>query len=304
MPNMDWRIKYYGVQALTLVASLFILAAGAVPGLLSEDFKWTIWLALPIATIIGGVGWFIARRFAPHTARHLSPREWEELRGALEDVPVISLFHVFLADRSRLERFRYIPLLQRYLWERLADDEVDCDRVARAAFVLHTFGIDMKEYLDGLPLIPDPVLQAWIRDMAAEPKVLQHRENLKEHMGTLSGFINDLADKDDDKAMSAAWHLLLFGPLAHQQLRNGLGHRDPKVREACLGLLEIQSNWPERMEDLATRIRRDVHPSVQQAAMELLAMEGKAALPVLEEACADPFLAGKAEALIAEIQAQ
>ena len=102
MPNMDWRIKYYGVQALAFFTSLFIVGLGMLPGLFSNDFKWVLWLALPVATLIGGMGWLIARRFAPHTAKHLSPKEWEELRGALEDVPVISVFHVFLADRSRV----------------------------------------------------------------------------------------------------------------------------------------------------------------------------------------------------------
>ena len=123
MPNMDWRIKYYGVQALAFFLSLFILLLGMIPGLFSPDFKWVLWLALPLATVVGGVGWFIARRFSPHTSKHLSPREWDELRTALEDVPVISLFHVFLADRGRMERFRYIPFLERYLWERLAEEE-------------------------------------------------------------------------------------------------------------------------------------------------------------------------------------
>ncbi len=301
MPNLDWRIKYYGVQAISFMASFLILVISAVPGLISEDLSWTIWLGLPLAVVIGGAGWLLARRFSPHTrTRHLSPREWEELRGALEDVPVISLFHVFLADRSRLERFRYLPLLKRYLWETLAEDDVDYERVVRAAFVLHTFGTDMNEFTDAVPLVQDPVVQAWFQDLIAEPKKLTQRQHLRAHIGGLSKQVASLAD--DDGAFEAAWRLMLFGPLAHQEMRHGLSHRDPKVREACLGLLEIQQAWPERFDDLATRIRRDVHPSVQQAAMELLAMDGAKAVEVLQEAQQDPFLAAKAEELLKEIQ--
>ncbi len=304
--GLDWRVKYYGVQAATFLMSTFIVGVGLLPGLFSDSFKWTVWLALPLAMAIGGVGWLVAGRFSPHKARHLSPREWEELRGALEDVPVISVFHVFLADRSRMERFRYVPLLQRYLWECLGEDKVDCGRVARAAFVLHNFGVDMSEYQEGLPLIPDPVLRAWMEDLAAEPGSLKVREHLREHTGEISGLINALAEpanEEGDPAMEAAWRLMLFDELAHQNLRAGLDHRDPKVREACLGLLEVRRVWPERHDDLVRRIQRDVNPSVQQAAMELLALAGKAALPVLNEVMADPFLAAKAEELIAEIEA-
>lgn len=302
MPNLDWRIKYYGVQALAFVVSLVILLLGALPGLIDPALNWTLWLALPLSACVGAVGWWLASRFRPYSARHLSPREWEELRGALEDVPVMSVIHVFAADRSRMERFRYLPLLERYLWGALAEDKVDAERVVRAAFVLHTFGFDMSEFNDAPPLIPDPIVRAWFQDLIAEPGQLKQREHMRAHLGTLSATINKLAA--DDEAMDSAWRLMLFGELAHQALRDALGHRDPKVREASLGLLEIQGVWPERFDDLSTRIRRDVHPSVQQAAMELLSMEGKKALPVLEEVLQDPFLAGKAEELIQEIQAR
>ena len=303
---MDWRIKYYGIQGLSFVSSLLIVVLGVLPGIFSESLKWILWLALPLATLLGGLGWLFAQRFAPHSTKHLSPREWEELRSALEDVPVISLFHVFLADKTRMERFRYVPFLERYLWDQLSQEEVDNGCVARAAFVLHHFGVDMGDFLDGLPLLSDEILKAWIRDLASEPGVLRRREHLAEMIEDVPALVSDLAKVSSEKgdpAMEAAWRLMLFGPLAHEELRLGLDHREPKVREASLGLLEVQGGWDKRHDDLVKRIERDVHPSVQQAAMELVALEGKAALPILYQARNDAFLAGKAEELINEIEA-
>ena len=303
---MDWRLKYYGVRGLSVVAGLFIFLLGVLPGLFSESLKWALWFALPLATVTGGLGWLFAKRFSPHSKKHLSPREWEELRGALEDVPVISLFHVFLADKRRMERFRYVPFLERYLWDQLSQEEVDCGCVARAAFVLHHFGVDMTEYLDGLPLVPDEILCAWLRDLAAEPGVLRRRAHLAAMVEEIPRLIDALAGartEAEAPAMEAAWRLMLFGPLAHEALRQGLDHTDPKVREAALGLLEVQGGWERRHEDLVRRIERDVHPSVQHAAMELIALEGKPALEILRGARNDAFLASKAEELINEIEA-
>jgi hypothetical protein len=307
MPNLDWRIKYYGIQSVTFMISLVLIGAGLGLTWLMES-SGALWASLPLAAMSGGLGWILAQRFAPHNAKHLSPREWAELQSALEDVPVLSVFHLFTVDRSRLEKFRYLPLLKRYLWECLADDQVHPARVTRAAFLLHTFGEDLSEYEEGLPLVSDALVRAWFMDLLAEPRVLRKRDHLRQHLGQISGLVKDLGATPEegdelDPGMEAAWRLALFGPLARQQLRAGLDHRDPKVREACLALLEIVRDWPERHKDLVTRIQRDVHPSVQQAAMELLALEGKKSIPVLQEQLNDPFLRSRAEELINDIEA-
>ncbi len=70
-----------------------------------------------------------------------------------------------------------------------------------------------------------------------------------------------------------------------------------------MALLEIIRDWPERRKDLMTRIQRDVHPSIQQAAMELLALEGRQAIPILQEHAQDPFLSARALELINDIEA-
>ena len=101
--------------------------------------------------------------------------------------------------------------------------------------------------------------------------------------------------------MEAAWKLLLFGPMAQEQLRAGLKAKEPRVREACLALMALQTNWPTRTEDLEERIRSDINPSVQHAAMKLISLNGKSAIPILKEMSKDPFLAGRAGELLSEI---
>jgi hypothetical protein len=302
---MDWRIKYYGLQAVAFAVTMFLIAVGF--GLtIWLDSDWPIWIVLPIGALISGGAWLLAQGFAPHSGKHLTPREWEELRGALEDVEVMSVFHIVSVDKRALERFKYLPLLKRYLWECMAEEEIDGARVVRAAFLLHTFGEDLREYSDAIVLIPDPVVQAWFSDIIAERRGLRRRDALREEMPRVRTLLRQMAQEpedgsDVDPTMEAAWRLLLFGPLAHQELRHGLADKDPKVREACLALLELQTAWPERKQDLEERLRRDLHPSVQHAAMELLAMDGRAAIPVLQEAAADPFLAGRAGELLKEL---
>lgn len=307
MSNIDWRIKYYGVQLLSLGMSTTVILAGVL-GMWLLESNLALWASVPVAAALGGAGWWTARHFSPHSAKHLSPREWEELRGAMEDVPVLSVFHIFTVDRSRLERFRHIPLLKRYLWEVMAEDEVDERRVVRAAFLLHAFKENLQEYEEGLPLVEDEIVCAWMRDLIRERNGLKERANLRALLPEIPRLIKQLAtptpeDDSEDEAMEAAWRLVLFGPLAHQQLRSGLEHRDPRVRESCLALLEIIRDWPERHKDLTTRIQRDVHPSVQMAAMELIATEGRKALSILQEQMSDPFLRGRAEELINNIEA-
>jgi hypothetical protein len=308
MSGLDWRIKYYGIQLLTFLVSLALLSAGVFLSWLM-DGSGALWAAAPLAGMSGALGWILAQRYAPHNKKHLSPREWAELQAALEDVPVLSVFHVFTVDRSRLEKFRYIPLLRRYLWECMAEEQVDLSRVVRAAFLLHTFGEDLSEYREGLPLLHDAVVVAWLSDLIAERRQLVRREHMRGQLGEVSRLVREMAEAQggaglDDPLMGAAWRLALFGPLARQQLRNALDHREPRVREAVLALLEISRDWPERHQDLVNRIKRDVHPSVQQAAMELLAVEGRKAIPVLQEQLQDPFLQARAEELISDIEAK
>ena len=310
--GLDWRVKYYGTQVASFLGSGALIAGGLV-GYWALESPWALWASLPMGAACGGIGWAIARRFSPYNARHLSPREWEELRSALEDVPVLSVFHLFAVDRSRLEKFKYIPLLQRYLWECLAEEPVDPARVARAAFLLHTFQIDLKEYEEALELVDDALVRAWLQDLLREKGEVRKREQLRHHQGELPRLVQALAEtpKEEergrkgvvDASMEAAWRLALFGPLARQHLRSGLEHRDPRVREACLALLEIIRDWPERHGDLVSRMQRDVHPSVQQAAMELLAVEGRKAVPALKELAEDPFLGARAQELIQDIEA-
>ena len=302
---MDWRIKYYGLQVVAFAITVLLISVGfALKFVLESD--WPLWLTLPLGCLISAGAWLLAQRFAPHSGKHLTPREWEELRGALEDVEVMSVFHIVSVDKRRLERFRYLPLLKRYLWECLAEEKIDGARIVRAAFLLHTFGEDLREYSDAVVLIGDPVVQAWFRDIIAERRGLRRRDHLAQETERIRVLVRQLADEPEseeaeDPTMAAAWRLLLFGPLAHQELRHGLGAKDPKVREACLALLELQQAWPERKQDLEERLRRDLHPSVQHAAMELLALDGRAAIPVLQEAAADPFLAGRAGELLKEL---
>lgn len=302
---MDWRIKYYGLQAFAFAVTIFLIAVGfALKFILDSD--WPVWLTLPVGCVISGAAWLLAQRFAPHSGKHLTPREWEELRGALEDVEVMSVFHIVSVDKRALERFKYLPLLKRYLWECLAEEDINGERIVRAAFLLHTFGEDLREYGDAIVLIQDPVVQAWFRDIIAERRGLRRRDHLREEMGRIRTLIRQLAQEpeDDDSAdpaMGAAWRLLLFGPLAHQELRHALADKEPRVREACLAILELQHNWPERRTDLEERLKRDIHPSVQHAAMELLAMDGRSAIPMIQEASNDPFLAGRAGELLKEL---
>jgi hypothetical protein len=148
---LDRRIKYYGIQGGAAALSGLILLVA----LLSSS-GWALWcLALPLCVGIGGGGWWLSRRFGAETSRHLTPQEWAELRGALEDLPVLSVLHLFGQDRTRLERFRYLPLLKQSLWEALAEDQVDVGRVVRIAFLLHAFRQDLREYSEVIPAVPD-----------------------------------------------------------------------------------------------------------------------------------------------------
>jgi hypothetical protein len=300
---MDWRIKYYGLQGIALSFTAVLIAAGF--GLaFFLDREWPVWLTLPLGCLITGAGWLVAQNFAPHSGKHLTPREWEELRGALEDVAVMSVFHIVTVDKRRLERFRYLPLLRRYLWECFAADEIDEERIVRAAFLLHNFGEDLSEFSDAAVLIEDPVVRSWFQDVIVERRGLRRREALLRQTDCIPTLMRDLGQEpsdDGDPAMQAAWRLLLFGPIAHEKIREGLTAKSPRIREASLALLAIQHQWPERRTDLEARLRDDLNPSVQHAAMELIALDGRAAIPILEEMAQDPFLSGRAGELLSEI---
>ncbi len=308
MSNLDWRTKYYGTQFVSFVFSMAILSTGIILAFIA-NYEWALWAALPASTLTGFGGWLMARRFTPHNAKHLSPREWQELRSALEDVPVLSVFHVFAIDKRRLEKFRYIPSLKRYLWECLSEDEVDHGRVARAVFLLHKFEVDLSEYEESAILLSDPLVLAWFRDIMAERKVLRKREHLREHIGEIRGLVKqleapeqELAEGAPNPVLEAAWHIALFGDLAAGELRSALDDRNDNVRESVLALMEIQGNWPERRKDLERRFQREINPSVQMAIMELLALDGRSALSILNEARADPYVGKKAEELISNIE--
>ena len=302
---IDWRIKSYGVQAVGIFVSSVILGVTFLVGAPS----WSVFcLALPLTMVIVGGTWWIGQKFKPTSGHHLTPREWEELRSALEDVPVLSVLHLFPQDKRRLERFRYIPLLRSHLWELLAEDDVKLDDVVRAAFLLHTFGQDLTEYTEVAALIPDPVVTAWLKDAAAEPRAIVRRTNLLTVTDRIPELIGQLAKSDpfvdkpnEDKGQQAAWRIQLFGTLAFDDLREGLEHEDPRVRESCLALLEIQPRWPQRRADLLRRINHDRHPTVKRGALELLAMDTASdVLPILKNLAMDPLVGERAAEIVRE----
>lgn len=302
--GLDRRIKYYGIQAAALFLSGLILLVALLwsPG-------WGLWCAaLPLCAAIGGAGWWLSRRFTADTTRHLKPQEWAELRGALEDVPVLSVLHLFKQDKKRLARFRYIPLLQQSLWEVLAEDLVDLNRVARIAFLLHTFNQDLKEYAEAFPVIEDPVVLAWLMDLAAEPGQLTRRHHLAQQLHRLPTLIDELGtglpgidEPNDDPGQQAAWRVMLFGPLALDPLRAALDHDNPAVREASMALMTLQEQWPTRRPDLLRRLNQDEHPSVRHGALEILALEGPQNLPIIQRCLQDPVLAERATELMREL---
>lgn len=301
---LDRRIKYYGIQGGAAALSGLILLVA----LLSSS-GWALWcLALPLCVGIGGGGWWLSRRFGAETSRHLTPQEWAELRGALEDLPVLSVLHLFGQDRTRLERFRYLPLLKQSLWEALAEDQVDVGRVVRIAFLLHAFRQDLREYSEVIPAVPDPIVQAWMMDLVAEPGRLTRRQHLQGQAHHIPRLVEELGtgypgidEPKDDPGHNAAWRLLLFGPLATTQVHRALSHEDPRVREGALAVMALQEPWGTRRADLLHMLQRDEDPTLRRAALELLALEGRAALDIVRACQNDRDLGERARELAREL---
>lgn len=302
---LDRRIKYYGIQGGAAAISGLILLLT----LLLSSSGWALGcVALPLCVAIGGGGWWLSRRYGAETSRHLKPQEWAELRGTLEDLPVLSVLHLFGQDRSRLERFRYLPLLRQTLWEALAEDKVDVDRVVRVAFLLHAFRQELKEFAEAIPVVPDPVVQAWLLDLVAEPAKLQRRQHLQREVHRIPRLVEELGtgypgidEPKDDPGQNAAWRLLLFGPLATEAIHRGLSHDDPRVREGSLAVMMLQEQWGTRRPDLLRILQRDDTPTLRRAALELLALEGASALGVVQHYAADPELGERARELAREL---
>ncbi|MBH25420.1 MAG: hypothetical protein CMH57_13435 [Myxococcales bacterium] len=304
MSPPSWRLKSYAVQALALVISALLLVACVLIG----DSPWIWAAALTLALAIHGGAWWLRQRLAPGAGQHLTPREWEELRGALEDAPVLSVMHLFTVDRAQLEQFRYIPTLERYLWGCLSEEPPDPERLVRAAFLLHTFGEDLTPYQRAIHAVPDPIVRAYLNDLIAEPGSLRHRQHLRQCASALPQLMERLGRPADasgeDPGQEAAWRLFLFGELARDSLHQGLEHSEPQVREASIALLAMQGEWPTRHKDLMRRINHDPHPAVRRAALEILAAgeQPPRFRAILQSLAADPELGARSIELLREME--